>query len=483
MLNLSDFFVTLATRAWKENDLSDVTFAMCEADPVFRQFFLDFFFPNAKLVGDEVSISREHSTPNGRPDFWIETLDGVSYIVEVKIWDGNHHFEQYYNILKDWSRLAYIANYSLENLTVNYGEKSLAVSKLGCRLATWKEFILRLEQYSCLNDSFIEAYLKYLKAVCPYDDFVIPNDWKVSTADFVSVANHIGIFERAINQDELKSLGVRLYTRSPRHFETKRKIGRFFEMELRGGDASLVAWGWIGIRYIRQGAYLCVEFEDRGGWGKPVCDKYRNADHIRNGMLRFYAKEDISGKEDAIKDFFREVLLSVNAGKMPQSDRIATSADDACSMKSLLPMKCLPIALEQMFQEESAVKPIADKGYGIKLGYKSDQEVPLSYCGRYFELTPCSSDTQTPQESPTTYSAWIGVIYADGCKRKTSRVSYKDKPSFVVELPVSFPRHAQMPEGWTENTWGWFSYEIEDGLLWRKALKKARAVLCEFLKA
>lgn len=46
----------MAERAYKENDLSDVTYALLEANKAFRQFFLDFFFPNEGLVGDQVVI-------------------------------------------------------------------------------------------------------------------------------------------------------------------------------------------------------------------------------------------------------------------------------------------------------------------------------------------------------------------------------------------------------------------------------------------
>lgn len=99
MADIAKFFEALSERAYKENDLSDVTYAMCGADVKFRQFFLDFFFKDAHLDASKVTIEREHSEANGRPDFWIKDEEGIGYIVEVKIWDGNHHFEQYYDIL------------------------------------------------------------------------------------------------------------------------------------------------------------------------------------------------------------------------------------------------------------------------------------------------------------------------------------------------------------------------------------------------
>ena len=92
---ISDFFVALSKRAYKENDLSDVTFALCEADAAFKKFFLDFFFGAENLDASEVVLEREVAYPDGsRPDFVIRTGSEVCF-VEVKIWDCNHHFAQY----------------------------------------------------------------------------------------------------------------------------------------------------------------------------------------------------------------------------------------------------------------------------------------------------------------------------------------------------------------------------------------------------
>ena len=43
-VKLDRFFEALAERLSKENHLSDITYALCQSDKVFLQFFLDFFF-------------------------------------------------------------------------------------------------------------------------------------------------------------------------------------------------------------------------------------------------------------------------------------------------------------------------------------------------------------------------------------------------------------------------------------------------------
>ena len=39
----------LSERMWKENDLSDMTYALCVGNREFFQFFLDFFFRDRHL--------------------------------------------------------------------------------------------------------------------------------------------------------------------------------------------------------------------------------------------------------------------------------------------------------------------------------------------------------------------------------------------------------------------------------------------------
>ena len=185
----TNFFQALAERAYKENDLSDVTYALCRADGEFLQFFLDFFFPNANLKAESIrSFEREHSDAIGRPDFWIETKDDL-YIVEVKIWDWNQHFEQYHELLIKqhgktrsqndyWDHLGYIANYKVTST-----EKGTSVNEK-CGVHTWYEFKLALEKSACSKSLLVAAYMKYLKSLCHFHEVKIPEGWHVKGADF-----------------------------------------------------------------------------------------------------------------------------------------------------------------------------------------------------------------------------------------------------------------------------------------------------------
>lgn len=52
-VELNSFFQAIAERHQashrKENHLSDMTYALCQYDEAFKQFFLDFFFGNGKI--------------------------------------------------------------------------------------------------------------------------------------------------------------------------------------------------------------------------------------------------------------------------------------------------------------------------------------------------------------------------------------------------------------------------------------------------
>ena len=87
-----EFISNLSFRLNKENDLSDITWAMCETSDLFLTEFLAFFFPNVDF--DEVTLQREVANDDSRPDFYFEYNDKI-YLIECKIWDRNHHFAQY----------------------------------------------------------------------------------------------------------------------------------------------------------------------------------------------------------------------------------------------------------------------------------------------------------------------------------------------------------------------------------------------------
>lgn len=280
MAELNRFFTALSERMYKENNLSDVTYALCEADVKFRQFFLDFFFHAAQLRASEVTIERETCFKrSGRPDFCIWTRDGGLYIVEVKIYDGNHHFSQYHGILKGnnrgiaddgaWKHLGYIANYEeVKDIKIDCESAREVCS----RVATWSEFVDELGRYRGFDDPVIQGYVEYVRHVCPYDDFNVPEGWAFSAGDFKVVAE----FDKAL--ENAKPNGCTVYSRSTRDFVSMQRLGHFFEWcpsgDGRETDNVVSSYrGWIGAYYRQDGAVVCVEFKETLCDNRAICDR------------------------------------------------------------------------------------------------------------------------------------------------------------------------------------------------------------------
>ena len=89
---LAQFISNLSYRFRSENDLSDVTWTMCQTSDKFNAHFINFFFEG--IDANEVCLEREKSNDDSRPDFYFTYKDAI-YLVENKIGDKSHHFEQY----------------------------------------------------------------------------------------------------------------------------------------------------------------------------------------------------------------------------------------------------------------------------------------------------------------------------------------------------------------------------------------------------
>ena len=89
---LSNFFSALAERKHNENDLSDITYALCYSDDEFCRFFLHFCFDEEIKTFD---LTREYQRDSSRPDFYFHDLENQERIIEVKLYDRNQHFNQY----------------------------------------------------------------------------------------------------------------------------------------------------------------------------------------------------------------------------------------------------------------------------------------------------------------------------------------------------------------------------------------------------
>ena len=501
MTDLTKFFEALSERAYKENDLSDVTYALCESDSCFRQFFINFFFKNhhPKIDASKVVITREFSTEWGRPDFYIRDNDnnGTIFIVEVKIWDGSHHFEPYYDILAGqqtegqkkeevkrsdnyvWQRLGYIANYdAVKKVPVSVDGKTQEAEAVCARVATWKEFVEELELYSCFNDSAIQAYLKYVKNVCPFDDFKIEDGYEIDPGIFIKVKKFNVAIEGAIRECDR----VELYTGSSRYFISQYRMGKFFKWDWKFENGKKeTQYGWIGAYYTKDGYYVCVEFENKAGWGDKICEMHKAK--LCNGVLRIYI--DNPRNDVDAKVFLKQGLVNT-LNLLSCKENTATTGvgfsrqenSDRKNLHGLLSMKQLPFILEHYFIDDTFIKKLAEQGYEIKFEYVRDQEVPNSHCGRYFRLQKKVEDGNSMQS--LSFQGWIGVLYNENCKRDFGD-DYGQEPSFELEIRKGA---IKQPNGWGGNSWGWWccSLDCRKEWKWSSVLDDARAKILSLVE-
>lgn len=248
---LEIFFDTLSNRKRSENDLSDITWSLCLASPSFKLIFLKFFFPENDFL-DVTTFEREKSQGDSRPDFLIEDK-GLIYLIECKINDRNHHFSQYISTFKiPKNRLGYITNYKL--------------LELGFIVKTWEELYDHINNNlpeDKIERALISGYLKYLKNVCGI--FKITK--KMNLNGIYSLYSLLELFNKLLNRSESK-FDLQFY--SNKNIKPGIGIsGSYFEINY--SDTRIEkTWAWVGIYYERENPVICLGFENRQGWGRPV---------------------------------------------------------------------------------------------------------------------------------------------------------------------------------------------------------------------
>ncbi len=257
---LNKLFYNISYRFNNENALSDITWIMCQTSSNFKNLFLSFFFQDVKF-SDNVIITREKAKDGSRADFVIEDSE-KTFVIECKIYDKNHHFEQYvktYNLKKE--ELGYIVNYNLK--------------KKGFTVKTWEE----LFDYIKLNTpekerELFEGYLEYLKNVCG----IIKISKKMNLKGINSLYGLNIIMKSVINR-ELEDYKLSYYNTDFK----ESYYGYKFKVESRKPDI----WLNMGLWFNFENPVITIGVHKSEGWGKPFCDE------IEKGSCRVekYAKK------------------------------------------------------------------------------------------------------------------------------------------------------------------------------------------------
>ena len=406
---------------WKENGLSDVTYALCCGSRVFLRFFVDFFFHDFDLDAESLSIERESSDGRGnRPDFRVTDQRNGVFFIEVKIWDRNHHFDSYVKSLIEENltevgdshisesdakkRLGYIAAYSITSSEVP--------ESVGCpNVKTWEQLYSTLKRWSFFEDDAIRAYGMYLSNVCGLHSKIDLDNYRFNMKDFVAIRTFMSQVDEAL---KIRSDEIVPYSGSSRWFRQNAWMGRFFEWKnYAGGDNSV--WGWLGGYFGDDVPQIYVWFEDKQGWGNLVCDHFgRPTDETRSVWYSKYDKAlyAFMKKQDNgdVKGFFNRAISllegtyeSRDIGPVPKKGEIPDQ------FNSLLAMRKFPMSLEKWISEE--------KDTAFRIVITGRDENPSLHSRVTFRV---ESDNQGTTKS---VDGWLGVNFESGTEAPT--VAYK----------------------------------------------------------
>ena len=279
---ITKFLESLSYRVNNENALSDITWSLCNASPMFREAFLHFFFPDMQILPD-VEIEREISKDDSRPDFIIYNGE-EKYLIENKINDHNQHFCQYEKTFKIPSeRFGYIANYLIP-------QPSRAKQY---QIRTWEGFYKLLgtiRSESEQEQSLIVGFREYLKNVCNILDFMKPMNIEgiYSLYQLMEILNKLCNREEDSYMIEVKAPN-RCYDNSRGNHEV---MGVIFVITFKG--IRLQSLGWVGICFNEEIPLICMGFYNKKNWGKNICTLIGN--NLTQAKIGKYTSEPY--KED-----------------------------------------------------------------------------------------------------------------------------------------------------------------------------------------
>ncbi len=421
--NTIRFFKELSQRMYKENDLSDIVYALCESNLQFKQFFLDFFFKDKGLMAANAILEREVQYEDGsRPDFVIRRLkdrEEEVFFVENKIWDRSHHFAQYIETLKSADKLGYITNYPVNEQDLDSANRQAfnSIINKDNRIKRWHQFRKELaakaediNEQSWATSEDIQGFLAYCEEVCPGNQETI-STFRMEEGMFCKIYSFYECLKTKLNSSikiaDGKEIKLELWNRG--NFNKPSEwIGCYF------GAENLLpqkVWGWIGF-YLHEKTRtpgLCIEFLNKTGWGKPVFDRINErgyqVDYCFDISECWEKSTDEVGQcmDMAVKKSFEMVLK----GEKPRS----------VSGKFRTPDKIRAMRRLPLFLQQQVMNGIKIESGRVEIVEASDSSNPNGWCGIYFEVVSAQSHNNE-QAKEMRERGWLGT-YFDGRTIKT----------------------------------------------------------------
>ena len=427
--NTIRFFRELASRMYKENDLSDIVYALCESNCQFKQFFLNFFFHDFQLSATEARIQREVQYDDGsRPDFVIR-CPNRTFFVESKIWDRSHHFSQYAKTLSsqedaDESNLAYITNYTIIPESLSKADRVI-YEKVKTRVHTWKSFRKELERIgddpverSWATGEDIQGFVEYCRRVCPSIEVETVDSFIFRSSDFRFVREFYTSLKTALEAPlSLTGQTVQLAKYSRGKFNNPGDwFGVYFSVADLLNENEMI-WGWMGCYLEKHApAGLCIEFLNKNGWGAPVFRKLG----LREYQID-YCYELKYSESEVIRANLKEALQSVVDGNPPIDRHNSLNTPE-----QLKNMRRFALFLEQnvlngLFEEDGDIR--------LEVVHLSDSQDPSGWCGVYFVVV--TEDQEHDSREISRNQGWLGVYFDN--KVRVEGHPYEDGSRIVLE--------------------------------------------------
>jgi hypothetical protein len=288
----------MAEKLKSENDLSDITWALCTSNDAFQKTFLDYCF-DCSIKNDIDYIEREFVQDNKRPDFKIVDTEENEYLLEVKIKNRNLHDD--YKKIENITSRAFIANYQLpENNKVYHYKK------------TWHGLIEYIEKQkekiNGLGSPIVRGYLNYLKSVTNY----FKGEEPMNLSNLHSLHCFLKTIKQIIESNNIDNAKLKCCEEWSGYGFKFKKVNKAFNV-------------WFGITFGDKESYVFLEFFDdcsksiketllgtnKGTYfKKPYHEDESIFVDIENKYLKMLCNDEkkYEDQKDILEKFFKEVM-------------------------------------------------------------------------------------------------------------------------------------------------------------------------------
>lgn len=234
---VADFFSRFAERRYRENELSDVTWALCHAVPKFAEVLAQFIGIEVSS-GTAVKVDREVDLGAGNRIDISCSVDSVTIFVEVKIYDRNYHLRQYAQRIvgRPGSRLVLLTNHVLDR------EQQIEAKQLGWSVCSWRDFVSRVESAFHSDDVLVDAYLRYVRRVC---NMVELREIRFDPNSLYSLVSLNALIEEVIGGTSHDDFTYSRYKSSRDHGPGW--TGAYFQLQYHHADIQRQVWCFFGL--------------------------------------------------------------------------------------------------------------------------------------------------------------------------------------------------------------------------------------------